>query len=158
MCVMDELDDLLESGYTGGSRAKKEVLMTVKTMGGTAALVAPDGSRTPLTEEVYNAALKYVQSLLAPKPKTASAEATGLITTGEAASLLGVSRQTINRMLEAGEIPFERYGSSSHRRVHRADVLAFRERSRSERRAALADMRSAASEGGLYDIDFTAEA
>lgn len=131
--------------------------MAVKTMGGAAALVAPDGSKIPLTEDVYDAALKYVQSLLSAKPKAVSTAAADFISTGEAASLLGVSRQTFNRMLEAGEIPFERYGASSHRRVCRADVLAFREKSRSGRKAALADMRSAAAEGGLYGIDFATE-
>ncbi|HJH42216.1 MAG TPA: helix-turn-helix domain-containing protein [Rubneribacter badeniensis] len=131
--------------------------MVAKGTGGTAALVAPDGSRTPLTEDMYKAALEYVNSLL-KLSATAASDAPDFIGTGEAASMLGVSRQTFNRMLEAGEIPFERYGASGHRRVRRSDVAAFRERSRSERALALADMRAAAFEGGLYGIDFAKEA
>lgn len=106
---------------------------------------------------MYEAVLKYVRSLKSTRLKDETI-AVDYISTGEAASLLGVSRQTVNRMLEAGEIPFERYGAKGHRRVRRADVLAFRDRSSSQRKAALGDMRSAAAEGGLYDIDLPAGA
>jgi len=46
----------------------------------------------------------------------------GLLTTGEAAVLLGVSRQHVVYLREMGRLPFVKIGS--HRRLHRADVEA----------------------------------
>lgn len=47
-----------------------------------------------------------------------------LLTTGEAASLLGVSRQHVVNLIERDELPATRVGS--HRRVRRGDLLALR--------------------------------
>lgn len=54
------------------------------------------------------------------------AEQDEALTTGKAAALLGVSRLTLVVWLEAGPIPHHRVGT--HRRVRRADVLAYRDR------------------------------
>ena len=50
------------------------------------------------------------------------------VTTQEAADMLGISRPTLVRLLEAGQIPFEQPGR--HRRVRVQDVLAFQARRR----------------------------
>jgi len=100
--------------------------MTAETKGGSAALVAPDGTSTPLTNEMYEALAAHARKL--ERAKRPAVIAVDYVSTGEAAALLGVSRQTLNRMLEAGEIPYERYGRG-HRRVLRSDVLAYREAS-----------------------------
>ena len=93
---------------------------------GLAALVASDGSIMPLTDDMYEALAKHARMLERNKQRTVIA--VDYVSTGEAASMLGVSRQTFNRMLEAGEIPYERYGKG-HRRVHMSDVLAYPEAS-----------------------------
>ncbi|QOC27261.1 helix-turn-helix domain-containing protein [Microbacterium hominis] len=49
---------------------------------------------------------------------------TTLLTTGEAARLLGVSRQHVVDLIDRGELPAIRVGS--HRRVQHGDVLAVR--------------------------------
>jgi hypothetical protein len=53
------------------------------------------------------------------------------------------------KLLEAGEIPFEQPGR--HRRVRLVDVLAYRERTSRERRAALDRMVDIADEADMYE-------
>ena len=55
-------------------------------------------------------------------------EADAVITTGQAADILGVSRRTVTRMLDRGELPGTRLGLNHHRSVRLADVLAFKDR------------------------------
>lgn len=51
-----------------------------------------------------------------------------LLTTGEAAALLGVSRQHVVNLIDRGDLPAIRIGT--HRRVRRGDILEVREPSR----------------------------
>ena len=71
------------------------------------------------------------------------------LTTQEAADLLGVSRPTVVKLLEAGEIPHERPGR--HRRVKLADLLEYRDRVAPERKLALDRMSQLAAESGMYE-------
>jgi excisionase family DNA binding protein len=71
------------------------------------------------------------------------------VTTGQAADLLGVSRPTVVKLVDAGELPSTRIGT--HRRLRTADVLAYRERTRRERGAALDELSELSQELGLYD-------
>ena len=73
------------------------------------------------------------------------------LTTQEAADMLGISRSTLVRMLEAGEIPFEKV--RRHRRLFLTDVLEFRERQRRAANEALSDMVADAQAMGAYDDD-----
>jgi excisionase family DNA binding protein len=57
------------------------------------------------------------------------------LTTQQAADLLGISRPTLIKMLDAKRIPYDKIGS--HRRILLRDVLAFRNQRREEQYAAL---------------------
>jgi len=56
-------------------------------------------------------------------------------------------------MLDEHELPFERFGQSRHRRLRLYDVLAYRERKRTDRRNRLDELTRQASEDGLYEVD-----
>ncbi|MFC7527616.1 excisionase family DNA-binding protein [Actinoplanes sp. GCM10030250] len=70
------------------------------------------------------------------------------LTTTEAAALLGVSRPTLIKLLEAGEIGYIR--PSSSRRIPLEQVLAYRDRRAQTRRAILDDLTADAVEMGMY--------
>jgi len=60
------------------------------------------------------------------------------LTTQEAADFLGVSRPTLVKLLESGQVPFERPGH--HRRVRLGDLAAYEQAERTRRRALLDQM------------------
>ncbi|MGH3735145.1 MAG: helix-turn-helix domain-containing protein [Micromonosporaceae bacterium] len=113
------------------------------------ALVAADGTRIELPEDLYEV-LRDVVGALAQGLAITVAPRHTVLTTSEAADLLGVSRPTLVRLLEAGEIPYEQPGR--HRRVKLDDVLAYQQRARRARAAALDDMVRDAEEAGLYEL------
>lgn len=63
---------------------------------------------------------EYAQS-----PASADARAAVLVSTSQAADILGVGRATVVRFLNSGRLPYSQPGK--HRRVRLADVLAFKE-------------------------------
>jgi excisionase family DNA binding protein len=71
------------------------------------------------------------------------------VTTGQAADLLGVSRPTVVSLVDRGALTAKRVGT--HRRIRTVDVLAFRDRARQERGAALDELVVVSDELGLYD-------
>jgi excisionase family DNA binding protein len=74
-----------------------------------------------------------------------------MLTTSQAAEVLGVSRMTLVKLLEEGRIPYEQ--PSVHRMVRLADVLTYKD-GRSKRRAAyLEDSMRQAEEYGLIQED-----
>jgi excisionase family DNA binding protein len=114
-----------------------------------AALVAPDGTHLELPPEVFEVLRQVVLALSQGLAITVAPQHT-VLTTSEAAHLLGVSRPTLVRLLEAGEIPYEQ--PNRHRRVRLADLLAYQERSQRARAAGLDEMVRRGEEGGLYDL------
>lgn len=114
----------------------------------TTTLSGPNGERLVLPVEVFEV-LRDVVEAMAQGQAVTIAPVHQRLTTQEAAGLLGVSRPTVVKLLESGEIPFEQPGR--HRRVRLADVLAYRERASLERRDALDRMVEIADELDLYE-------
>jgi excisionase family DNA binding protein len=90
--------------------------------------------RVELPAGVYQVLLQVVDALrqgvavtVAPRSQT--------LTTQEAADLLGVSRPTVIRLIDRGEIPADRIGT--HRRLNLRDLLEYREKRRLAQYAAL---------------------
>lgn len=61
-----------------------------------------------------------------------------VLTTQEAADLLGITRPTLVRLLEAGKIPYTSPGR--HRRVELSDVLEFQQGERARRSQVFEEM------------------
>ena len=112
----------------------------------TTTLSGPNGEHLVLPPEVFEV-LRDVVDAMAQGQAVTIAPVHQRLTTQEAADLLGVSRPTVVKLLESGEIPFEQPGR--HRRVRLADVLAYRERASIERRAALNRMVEIADEADV---------
>lgn len=113
-----------------------------------ALLLGPDGARVPLPEEVYRVLRQVVEGMGAGKAIMVAPQGM-LLTTQEAAELLGISRPTLVKLLEDDAIPFEQ--PNRHRRVRLQDLIDFQSRRRRERRDALNRMTEEASGLDLYD-------
>lgn len=111
-------------------------------------LVAADGTRFELPPAIYDV-LKQVAEALAGGMGVAVAPLNAMLTTQEAADYLGVSRPTLVRMLDRGDLPMEKPGR--HRFVRLSDLVAFQDQQRVARRRALSEMQRQGQEDGLYD-------
>lgn len=113
-----------------------------------ARLVGPDGGQVELPEELYQLLLQVVDDLnngLAVVIQPSNA----VLTTQEAADLLHISRPTLVKLLERGEIEYHKVGR--HRRICLRDVLEYDERVRHEREAALDEMARESAHDGTSD-------
>ena len=70
-----------------------------------------------------------------------------------AADLLNVDRRYLSMLLDAGEIPAT--GKGSQRHVRRADLIAYKTRRDTERRATLDELTRQSEDAGLYDADYS---
>lgn len=114
-----------------------------------AALVGPDGTRLELPTELFEVLREVVQAMAYGLAVTVAPHNT-VLATSEAAQMLGVSRPTLVRLLDAGEIPYEQ--PARHRRVRLADVLAYQARARRARAANLDEMVRVSEDDGFYDL------
>ncbi|MGH3401549.1 MAG: helix-turn-helix domain-containing protein [Streptosporangiaceae bacterium] len=116
--------------------------------GGHATLTGPDGTGLELPGEIFEVLRDVVAALAQGLAITVAPHQT-VLSTSEAATLLGVSRPTLVRLLEAGEIPFSQPGR--HRRVRLADLLAYQQRASRGRAVPLDQMAADSEDAGLYD-------
>lgn len=111
-------------------------------------LTLADGSTVDLPVDIAEALRGIVEALAQGKAVTVAPQHTTL-TTQQAADLLGISRPTLVKRLEDGDIPFSKPGR--HRRVRLSDVLAYRDRMRSESSKALDRLAQISQDAGLYE-------
>lgn len=112
------------------------------------ALVAADGERLELPESMYDA-LRQVADALSSGMGVSVAPLSAMLTTQEAADYLGISRPTLVRILQRGEIPMEKPGR--HRFVRLKDLVEYQDRMKVQRREALEQLVADAEEDGLYE-------
>jgi excisionase family DNA binding protein len=113
-------------------------------------LVLGDGREVVLPELIVDVLVQVAETMHAGLAVTVAPHNLSL-STQEAADLLGVSRMTVVRLLEAGAIPFDRPGR--HRRIRMVDVLDYRHRQRRRAEQALADMVADTERLGRYEQD-----
>ena len=101
----------------------------------------------PALARVVAAALAEVADGHAVEVRTVAEE----LSTQGAADVLGVSRPFVVKLVDSGELPARRVGT--HRRLRRADVLAYRDRMRATTDGALRELSDEAQALGLYDAD-----
>jgi len=102
-----------------------------------AALVDPNGTTRPIPDDIFRILEQVTNALASGQGITVIPQGTSM-TTQQAADYLGVSRPTLVRLLESGDIPFSKPGR--HRRVLLQDLVEYNDRFRRERRDALRDL------------------
>lgn len=113
-----------------------------------AVLTAPNGKRLLLPPEVFTVLREVVEAMAQGKAVTV-APVHQRLTTQQAASLLGISRPTLVKLLENGEIPFEQPGR--HRKLRLSDVLEYQKHRSTQTREALDRMVEISRESGIYE-------
>jgi excisionase family DNA binding protein len=112
------------------------------------ALVGADGGKIELPHSVFEALLQ-VSTAMARGQGVTVIPRNAMLTTQEAADLLGISRPTLVRLLTDGEMPYEQRGR--HRRIMLADLIAYQQRMRQERGESLDRMARDGQAAGLYE-------
>lgn len=95
---------------------------------------AGEHDRVDVPEDLHRVLVQVVEALRAGKAVTVTPRDLTM-TTQQVADYLGVSRPTVVKLIDDGQLPAERIGS--RRRVKLADVDAYRARRREEQYAAL---------------------
>ncbi|GAA1171704.1 helix-turn-helix domain-containing protein [Nesterenkonia xinjiangensis] len=110
-------------------------------------LVSPTGERQEIPAEVYDMLTLIVDALSAGRG-VSIVPTDAQLTTQQAADHLGISRPTLVKLLEHGDIPFTKVGR--HRRVKLEDLIDYENRARQERRQALDALTAEAAADGTY--------
>ena len=112
-------------------------------------LVSSDGQTVELPDAFFGI-LAQVAAAMQQGLAVRVAPVHQTLSTQEAADLLGISRTTLVRLLESGEIPFAQ--PSRHRKVALIDLLEYRSREPQRAEQALADLVADAERLGLYGL------
>lgn len=112
------------------------------------ALVGPDGTRTKIPSALLRVLHVAAEVLMSGRAVTLAPMSTKL-TTQEAADFLGISRPTLVRILDRGDLPMERPGR--HRYIQLHDLIEYQEGTRRERSKVLDKMARDAEQVGMYE-------
>ncbi|OAV61806.1 helix-turn-helix domain-containing protein [Enteractinococcus helveticum] len=126
------------------ARAADEVNLTDAQL----VLKFPDGSEQPLASSIQKLLASALHSL-AKNGSVSIGQIPEELTSTTAADLLSVSRPTLMKWVEAGEISSHKVGT--HTRFKRQDVLALKMQREQDRREAFAELRALDAE--LDEID-----
>lgn len=114
-----------------------------------ARLVSKDGTESiPLPEELFRV-LKYAAENLAEGRAVTVAPIEKQLTTQEAAEFLGMSRPSLIKIVDRGDLACSKVGR--HRRVRLGDLLDYQRMRGEARRRALDEMVDIALDNGLYE-------
>lgn len=111
-------------------------------------IAGPDGRTLEMPEAAANA-LSEVLEATAAGDDAIVVRTPDEVSTEQAAAVLNVSRPTVVRLIDSGQLPAHLVGT--HRRVRLRDVLVYREAATRRRREALDRMAADAEELGLYE-------
>jgi excisionase family DNA binding protein len=129
-----------------GDRGLAALLVALETATNLA-IETTDGQSFPLTPELRDVLTHAAHALIEGQAVTLEPQRV-VLSTQEAADLLGVSRPTLVKLLEAGAIPYTQPGR--HRRVQLPDLLAYQQQIRHQRHNTLAAMNAEAAADDAY--------
>ena len=118
---------------------------------GSVSVTVADGTQVELPGVVVEALADVLRRMAAGSGVVVSS-VDEHVTTGKAASMLGVSRTYVARLLDQGRLPYEFRGT--HRRIPVTAVIAYLDERRQEANRALDDISRLSREAGMYDDDF----
>jgi excisionase family DNA binding protein len=115
---------------------------------GKAKLVGPSGEARVLPSSLYSFLVELIGFLNEGK-SVMIVQNQAKLTTMEAASLLGVSRQFLVNLLEKGEIPYHMVGS--HRRMYAKEVFQYKAQRDCQRHKVIRELAQSEIKDGVYD-------
>lgn len=140
--------DLTGSGVTAASAARSLAAIDEIPAGAPLTLTAPGASEVPLPSPLAPFIAAVLREL-AQGHAVAVVSTAEEISTGAAATLLGVSRPHVAKLIDTGVLAGRKI--NRHRRVRLADVMAFKRKM--ERRSRLLDQLQEETEVlGLYEL------
>jgi excisionase family DNA binding protein len=115
---------------------------------GKAKLVGPDGESRPLPNSLHSFLVDLIEALQQGKC-VQILQGQARLTTAQAANILGMSRQFLVNLLEAGEIPYHKVGT--HRRIYVHDLMKYKAKRDDQRKKSLRDLVAAEVAENLYE-------
>ncbi|MDP9027042.1 MAG: excisionase family DNA-binding protein [Actinomycetota bacterium] len=110
-----------------------------------------NGQVIELPEQLFDV-LRQVAEVLADGRGVTVIPQESRLTTQSAADFMGVSRPTLIKILESGNLAYETVGR--HRRVMLRDLVEYMNQFRVERRSTLQQIARAGQEAGMLDVTF----